>query len=355
MKLPCHTATGTRPVENPLRHPRLFLYPVFFLLASLILLEISVRVWGYSDGDIYDPIYMPFGDGKSIPFAHKPNLTHALARSRTYIDTDSLGLRCLPVKEVLSRPGDAGFRIAFVGNSITFGQGVTTSESFPIVTAQALQSHSTERNILPRNFGVAGYSVREMAWTVVLRTDAVDPNAILFCAGIEDFDTTRCGGVDKWGYNVNVALSGDFDKDSIFKRWLRSLHLSYVIRDLRRKYFAAHLPEVSITDNPVMQTQAPKSYHYVLLARDHAQSHHIPFYLVLLPSMAKHGGQFTGVAAQAKRDSLALIDLSYMGGMFAPEQFAVSRFDAHPSADVHHAIGDSLAEALFRGGLLVKK
>jgi hypothetical protein len=339
-------------MKNPFRHPRLFVYPIFFLLATLILLEIGVRVWGYSDGYIYEPIYMPFGDGTSIPFIHKPHLNHALARSRTYIDTDEFGLRSIPGEKPLSTLGSSGLRLAFVGNSVTFGQGVAAPESFPIVTARELQSRTTERVLAARNFGVAGYSVREMAWTVILRTDSVAPDAILFCAGIEDFDTTRCGGVDKWGYNVNKKLSGDIDKDFIVKRWLRSVHLSYVLRDLRGRFLGVDLPDARVTPDPTIQTVVPESYHNILLARDYARSRHVPFYLVLLPSIGLHGEQFDAIVAQSKKDSVSLINLSHLGGLFAPEKFAVSRFDAHPSAVVHHAIGAQLADALFWAGVL---
>jgi hypothetical protein len=43
------------------------------------MLEVAVRIWGYAQPHIYDPIYRPYDRTKDIPYIHKPNLTEARA------------------------------------------------------------------------------------------------------------------------------------------------------------------------------------------------------------------------------------------------------------------------------------
>ena len=52
------------------------------LLITLIALEVAVRIWGYSEPQIYDPIYTPFDRTTDIPYIHKSNLREARARAR---------------------------------------------------------------------------------------------------------------------------------------------------------------------------------------------------------------------------------------------------------------------------------
>ena len=56
---------------------KFFGYSFYVLCCSviiLILLEIGVRLWGYSEHYIYGPIYMPFPASNDIPYVYKPNM-----------------------------------------------------------------------------------------------------------------------------------------------------------------------------------------------------------------------------------------------------------------------------------------
>ena len=77
----------------PNRWKRTILYGGYLLLLTLPLLEMSVRIWGYSERHIYDPIYTSFDLSEDIPYIHKPNLLQARARGLAVINTDSLGMR----------------------------------------------------------------------------------------------------------------------------------------------------------------------------------------------------------------------------------------------------------------------
>jgi hypothetical protein len=90
------------------------------VLVTLICLEVLLRLWGYSNMYLYDPIYIPFLQSKEIPYVLKPNLAHVRAHGNIYINTDALGLRSLTPGEKRLPKWPHEYRIAFVGDSVTF-------------------------------------------------------------------------------------------------------------------------------------------------------------------------------------------------------------------------------------------
>lgn len=111
----------------------------YWLMATIILLEIGVRLWGYADHYIYDPIYEPYPSAADIPFVHKANLQQARGRGQTIFNTDSLGLRSLASGTVYGSRQPNEIRIVILGDSITFGEGVTqTADTYPQLVANML-------------------------------------------------------------------------------------------------------------------------------------------------------------------------------------------------------------------------
>ncbi len=325
---------------------RRILYVCYLVVATTILLEIAVRIWGYSERYIYDPIYMPFQSGTDIPFVHKPLLVSARARSSTWFSTDSLGLRSAEPNKPIGKKKTNEFRIACVGNSTTFGQGVSTGETYCFLIETLLNQRQSMTNVRMFNFGISGYSVKEMAATMEHRVFQVEPDLVLACVSFDDFDTTRCGGVDRWGYNISYKRSGDIDKNSVFKLLLRPLHLAYLIRDLRYYYFE-HGDDSWTRSADVLSTTLPSSYRYVRMMKAMAGQQARRLVLVTLPTSDWSGVQFKAILAQCKRDSVELLDLSPLGKEIPPSLYNVGRFDGHPSALVHERIAERLVDYLL--------
>src|ERR1043165_5011551 len=109
-------------------------------LVSLVLFEGLVRLSGYAEHHLCDPIYMTFTTAPSeIPYIHKPNLAQARARGLAIINTDSLGLRSETVGQKYSAREADEYRIALVGDSVTFGEGVArTADTFAQVLENTL-------------------------------------------------------------------------------------------------------------------------------------------------------------------------------------------------------------------------
>src|SRR5205085_12034351 len=107
------------------RLPKRLLLALYLSAATLALLEVGVRVSGYSEHHLCDPIYTRFEDApEEIPYVHRPNLSGARGRGLSVVNTDSLGLRSTTAGETYGPPRKGEYRIAVVGDSVTFGEGV---------------------------------------------------------------------------------------------------------------------------------------------------------------------------------------------------------------------------------------
>src|SRR3954447_20286874 len=92
---------------------------VYFLAATFALFEVGVRISGYSEHHLCDPVYARFSDApEEIPYVHKPNLSGARGRGLSSVNTDSLGLRSDTAGETYGARTSGEYRIAVVGDSV---------------------------------------------------------------------------------------------------------------------------------------------------------------------------------------------------------------------------------------------
>ena len=148
------------------------------LVATLISLggiEICLRVWGpevLTLGDVYVFYrYDPVLGWDNLPNAHG-YLTRA--EYSTEVSNNSLGMRDVEVGE--KRPGE--YRVAFLGDSFTWGVGVSYGERFTEVAGKL------DPGIHTLNFGVSGFSPVQYLFQVD-RVFALKPDyvVLVFCLG----------------------------------------------------------------------------------------------------------------------------------------------------------------------------
>jgi len=316
-------------------------FVLFVLVVVLVGVEIGVRIWGYAEHYLYDPIYTEFAAAEDIPFLHKANLRDVRGRGNSRLDTDGLGLRATDLSAPRNPKGPDEFRIAIVGDSVTFGEGVeNTADTFCEVLEDLLGQALPDREIAVFNFGVCAYSVHEMAATLRHRIPAVDPDLVVMAVIPLDLDLTRVPVVDKYGYTFNRKLSGFLAKDSPFKRMLRNVRLVYVLRDLRQDW-----QRRGQAPSRVDFQEVPASYRYLADFAACADERGIAHRIVLLPTFAGH--RFGVVEEQLARDGISFLDLTDLVDEFSEDEYLASKFDRHPSAAVHRRIGQVLAEQLL--------
>jgi hypothetical protein len=315
--------------------------------ATLALLEACVRVSGYSEHHLCDPIYARFGDAPDeIPYVHRPSLAGARGRGMSVVDTDSLGLRSDAPGEVYGPRAAGEYRVAVVGDSVTFGEGVREGrDTFAKVLEGELNRRQAGARVRVFNFAASAYSVRVMEATLRRRMLAVEPNLVLLAIIPADFNLNRTPGVDSYGYLSDDKLSGFLARDSRARLALRKVHTLYLLRDV----IYPLLDRGEKAEDVMARGGVPDSYSFVKAFAEEAGRGGVDCRVVLLPSM---GAGFRPVVERLKGDGVPFVDLSSLSDEFTPEEFRASRFDRHPSAAVHRRIGEALADYLLESGLV---
>ena len=308
------------------------------LLITLIALEVAVRTWGYSYRHIYDPIYTTFDRTEDIPYIHKPNLAGARARGLAVINTDSLGLRAKIAGASYGVKQPNEYRIAVVGDSCTFGEGVTrTEDTFAQVLEDTLNQQQQAMAVKVFNFGASAYSVKEMVSTLQYRMSNIHPDLVVMAIIPSDFNPDRTPTIDASGYLIDQKLSQFSPPDSM-ARVLRGIHLTYVLRDIGLRWL---FPPQSIA-KVLSRGEPPETYYYVRQFKELAEQRGISYVIVLLPIQGAN--VWGSLPARLRQDVVKYLDLSPLGNEFTREQYMASRFDPHPSPAVHHRIGEALVD-----------
>jgi hypothetical protein len=317
------------------------LFVLYLLLATTVLLEIAVRLSGYSEHHLCDPIYMPFAASNDIPYIHKPKLVNARARGLAIINSDSLGLRSTTGEDRFGPRTGREFRIAIVGDSVTFGEGVKdTAQTYAQLLEDELNRLQSEFRVKVFNFAASAYSVKVMEATLEQRMREVDPDLVIMAIVPTDFNLGRTPAVDKFGYLTDNKLSSFLAKDSELRLVLRKFHLIYLVRDVINPL----VDQSNQAEAVLAAGQVPDAYEYLQQFAKFAEQSRLPYAIVLLPSLRS---QFAAVPARLRQDGLSFIDLSAIRNEFVEDDFRTSRFDTHPSAAVHRRIAASLAPGIL--------
>lgn len=323
---------------------RVLLYCVYLILIIFFSLEIMVRLLGYADRYYYDPIYQPGEQTDKIPFVLKPNLENARAHGKIRINTDELGLRSAAPGEKYRDKERHEYRIAFMGDSVTFGVGVSFQDTYPHIIENMLNSMQHGCKVKVFNFAVSSYSVKEMAATLRYRVPPVKPDLVVMAVVYGDFDVHRTPGVDKWGYNTHRDASELINRLPTIKMILRNIHLSYVIRDVIIRYREWQAVQTIMDGLPEWAAQ---SYHYVTDFRDIADRAGYRYLVVTLPSIEGDGSQFREIIARFKRDGVHYLDVSQITHYFSSKDFRASTYDWHPAGVVHRKMADIVGKYIY--------
>ncbi|BCA55531.1 hypothetical protein W02_26710 [Nitrospira sp. KM1] len=326
-------------INQPLK--RLFVV-AGVLLTSLIALEVAVRSWGFSQPHIYDPIYTAFDRHGTIPYVHKPNLAQARARGLAIINTDSLGLRTKTAGLLYGPKQPNEYRIAIVGDSCTFGEGVrNTADTFAQVLEDELNEPPQALKVKVFNYGASAYSVKEMAATLQYRMLDIEPDLVMMAIVPSDFNLARTPLIDEAGYLISHRMSFVSGLSSTASQVIRNAHLLYVLRAFAVPLFIKPVDIMQV----MSRGEIPESYHYIKHFKETAEQGRLSYMIVLLPLLDNSWGP---VPDQLTRDSIGYVDLSFLVKDFTREQYRASPFDPHPSAAVHRRIGQELATVLQR-------
>ena len=93
------------------------------------------------------------------------------------------------------------------------------------------------------------------------------------------------------------------------------------------------------------------SYQYIRDFKKLALEHNYQYIVVTLPSIEGDGSQFTEIINIIKNDKINYYDTSFITPLFTAKQYHATTYDWHPSALVHHKIGEMLSAYILNNFL----
>lgn len=254
-----------------------------------------------------------------------------------------MGLRCLNPGSRHGAKGPHEYRIVFLGDSFTFGQGVTNAEVFTQVIEDKLNQWQSHYTVKVFNFAVSGYNVKTMADTFHYRVLSLKPDLAVMCIIYDDFNLNRTGVVDEYGYTANKYGSGHSRIGSSIKRLVRHIHLVYVLRDI---FMTGPRPGSETAE------EIPQTYRFVRQFRDIAEANGVNYLIVTLPAKHSSDARILEIEKQLAKDDLKYYDLFSLAASINLQDFSVSKWDLHPSPLVHKKIAELLGRYILDNYLI---
>lgn len=326
---------------------RIALYLFYFLIVCGILLEVGVRIWGYSAHHIYDPVFVSYPGNSNLSYLHKPNLRDVQGRGGSIFDTNAFGFRSSHPERL---PDSSSFNIAVIGDSFTFGEGVEGSENLFTNQLEERLNLDGSQTYAVYNFAASGYSVKEFLGVQqeFVKTEVFDLILVAMIYG--DCNINRGGLPDHFGYLNKNGSGTSFPR---IKHALRSLHLTYAIRDVfiavRSTSTARSLDKTELErlyEKERRQLNVTCGQFLGEMASDAAEKG-IPMVVVALPN----SGGVDRMSDLVKNEGMQVVNLKTVYEALGQARFEASPFDRHPSVEAHKAIADSLFYRLGKKGL----
>lgn len=338
------------------------------LLVSALLVEATARVLGLASVPNFrtegDPLLRPCND----PVLRFEN--NAGSRSRQVypleggaervaeFTIDEHGLR----GGCLSREKPPGmFRIACLGDSQTFGDGVGDDETWPHHLQQVLDPGRRCVEVL--NFGVNAYETEQQVHLLETRVLGFEPDLVLLAYFVNDANVrSRAGSARPLPVprpsGLHAVLTG--------KGWFASLRsvsrfldwsADRIVRREGLEYFGKSRDVLYAEDAPGWQVAREQ----LSRARDLLERRDIPFVVVLYPFMHRSGEHLATheaygiVAAFLEHEGIRSLDLEpAYAGQDMDEMRAHPR-NAHSSGAAHLIAAGAIAESLRMGGLVPRE
>lgn len=228
-------------VKNPKARQIFLNLAVLFstIILALVFFEVIFRIFNISREwhNYYNIITIP-SDNKILLYQLRPNYEGNYYGMHTKISSE--GLR--DYFHGLEKKGS--YRIAVVGDSITFGLRVNETWTYPkilerLLNHDLLNKNQTSRKYEVFNFGIPGYGIREEAELIKTRVFDYNPNMIIIGYFLNDplmspnQNLVRKTEGDCYAYGTTIRISCTFNT-LIFK----SQFITYMLGKLGDIYFS---------------------------------------------------------------------------------------------------------------------
>lgn len=166
-----------------------------------------------------------FGPDPELIFFPKANIHHVWVSDEftEVVDTNSQGLRDVEIRD----HADFAARILIVGDSMTFGHGVSASQSYPEVLESLYREAGRSVDVV--NAGVKGYGIDQSYKHFLTRLRCLDPDLVIFAYYANDLKDSILHPLYRLERNQLVPLDAREDPiytiervNELLPEWLRN-------------------------------------------------------------------------------------------------------------------------------------
>lgn len=257
-------------------------------------------------------------------------------------------------------PAPRTLRLAFFGDSFTFGEGVHDGDTFAEVTARLLDEHYEQNRVRVEsyNFGVSGYNTRDCQFLLEIVAAQAKPHAVVLCYVLNDaepalfrIDPARQAPVRR-SRELEVDEGSDDPRppdDSIYSLRLARLTWQVAASRERSQRTIAHYRDLYGPSAAGWQTtQGALSKMGAFLGE-----RGIPFYVMIFPILFELDGGYPFeelhelVAGHATASGAGVLDLLPAFASHSGPELWVHPTDQHPNEQAHAIAAEQLARFLI--------
>jgi lysophospholipase L1-like esterase len=270
-------------------------------------------------------------------------------------NVNSLGLRG-PERPAGLLPG--AFRVACVGDSFTYGHGVSDDETWPAALERALARQPRAQPVVTLNHGVYSFDAEQNARMIETRVADFRPHLVILCwyfndpaihgstaaDGLPPPDLLRLLSVQQGGW-VAWLRERSYLADWIGHELFVALQRDYYV-DSRGGFY---------DDDSVTWRRSRAA---LRRARDAARRVGAELAVVLYPALFRDGDELLGreqyakVAATCDELDVAVFDLAPVFAGRDLDALRVHSHNDHPNGEAHRLAGEALADWLTGRGLV---
>lgn len=311
---------------------------VVTLAVALVALETALRMSGFADTGITDPVFRSSDD---------PGVVYEFRRSaegrvwgHTHMRTNAFGLRG---PEIAERKDPGTLRVGVFGDSVTFGQGVEDDTTYARVLEGLLRESVKEAGIEVLNFGVPAYNISNIVSTFVEKGTRLDLDVAVLAPIVEDYGFHRDHHADAYGYPVQA---GTPIQPGPLKNLLRNIRLAYLARDAWLRVRGYGMAEQGVLYDPLadpalaartVERAEQEITRFARVARERG----------IVPVYAGLGfGTSEAINRIVDREGLAAVHVQPALKGYDTAALVVSARDNHPSALQHRVIAGEMLKIL---------
>jgi len=307
---------------------------LIFLVLLEVTMQIYTRLFIYYDVEMsrYADVVKEKSPNPKIGHVHRPNAREHLMGVDVAINSD--GLRDDEYDVVRNDK----YRIAVLGDSLTFGWGVEKADTYEVLLEQMLSESRPTEMI---NFGAGNYNTEQEVNLFIEKGLKYNPDKVVIFYFINDAEVTPVQS--KWAWLARLR--------SVTFLWSRVRGL--LTRTSPGQTFASFYKDLYKDDQPgfIAMKEA------FIELRDLTRERGIALQVIMIPELHNlvdypFGEEYGKVAAFLAANGIDYIDLTddFRGYADAPGLWVASD-DAHPNALAHRMIAEYSRDFIEKGGI----